>query len=103
MALTTLKPRLVTLKTSSIQVLDTKAGATPRWRGSKLQKMRREVLLAGMFTCVDCGRVSEGNEIDHQVPLEQGGTYDRANLRIRCKECHQAKTAAEATARARGY
>ena len=65
-------------------------------------KVRRRVLLAGSFACVDCGRISQSNEIDHQVPLEQGGSNDDSNLRIRCHECHAAKTADENRARIRG-
>ena len=58
-------------------------------------KIRRSVLVEGGFTCVDCGLVSMSNQIDHQVPLEQGGSNDKENLRIRCIACHAKKTASE--------
>jgi 5-methylcytosine-specific restriction protein A len=38
------------------------------------------------------------NQIDHEVPLEQGGSNDKSNLRIRCIACHAAKTADETKA-----
>jgi 5-methylcytosine-specific restriction protein A len=61
-------------------------------------KIRRDVLVDGGFTCVDCGHVSMSNQIDHDIPLEQGGSHDKNNLRIRCPECHAKKTAAETKA-----
>ncbi|WP_429344005.1 HNH endonuclease [Paraburkholderia sp. GAS42] len=36
------------------------------------------------------------------MPLEQGGSNDDGNLNLLCVECHNAKTAQEAAARARG-
>jgi 5-methylcytosine-specific restriction endonuclease McrA len=67
--------------------------------------------------CVDCGHevstrkigrtvdeaVGHGElewDADHEVPLEDGGEHMLENLRCRCKDCHKAKTAREATARA---
>lgn len=100
MSLKTLKPRLATINTNRIKTLDTKAGATPRIRGSKWMKERQTVLVAGLFTCVDCGLVSASNEVDHDTPLEQGGKNEQGNYRIRCVECHKAKTAREASSRA---
>ena len=40
-------------------------------------------------------------EADHEVPLEDGGEQTIANLRCRCVPCHNAKTAREASDRAR--
>jgi 5-methylcytosine-specific restriction endonuclease McrA len=99
MSLQTLKPRLGVLKANRVPMLDAKAGTTERMGGDAWMKIRRRVLLAGSYTCVDCGRVHHTNEIDHDVPLEQGGSHDDANLRIRCRECHKAKTAREQRAR----
>jgi 5-methylcytosine-specific restriction protein A len=87
--------RLKTLDTRKLQVLDAKAGATPRLYGDTWMKIRRSVLVEGKFACVDCGHMALSNQIDHDVPLEQGGSNDKSNLRIRCIPCHAAKTAAE--------
>ena len=99
MALKTLKPRLAVLNTNRVRVLDTKAGATERMTGRAWMKVRREVLAEGLFACVDCARVSASNQIDHDTPLEQGGSHDKANLKIRCVDCHKAKTNRETKAR----
>lgn len=99
MALKTLKPRLAVLNTNRVKVLDTKAGATERIRGRAWMKERNTALVAGMFTCVDCGHVSASNEIDHDIPLEQGGANHQSNYRVRCIPCHRIKTDKETKAR----
>ena len=101
MKLKTLKSTLPILNTSRVKVLDTKAGATPRIRGSQWMKTRQQALVAGSFTCVDCGRVHTSNEVDHDKPLEQGGSNDQSNLVVRCVDCHKAKTKREAQERYR--
>ena len=95
MKLNRLPSRLQSIVTNRLPVLETKAGTTPRIRGDAWMKTRRKVLVDGGFTCVDCGHVSMSNEIDHDTPLEQGGSNDQSNLRIRCTVCHAAKTKAE--------
>lgn len=40
--------------------------------------------------CVVCA--GEGEEVDHIVPLAQGGTNDLGNLRLLCHPCHQGVT-----------
>lgn len=42
--------------------------------------------------CIDCGNRLD-LEIDHLVPLAEGGPTARANLRLRCDPCHELKTA----------
>lgn len=65
-------------------------------------KIRERVALAHGFACVDCGRtwLPSRDQIDHDTPLEQGGSNEDANLKPRCRECHQAKTTREAGQRA---
>jgi 5-methylcytosine-specific restriction enzyme A len=90
-----LPDRLQAIVTQRLPTLETKAGSTARLRGTTWMKVRRQMLLEGGFTCVDCGLVAMSNQIDHDTPLEQGGSNDKSNLRIRCISCHAAKTAAE--------
>lgn len=45
-------------------------------------------------TCQQCGAF--GHEVDHIIPVSQGGTNDDANLQALCSACHMAKTQAEA-------
>ena len=95
MKLQRIPDRLKALDTRRLPVLETKAGATPRLRGDAWIKVRQRVLVEGKFACVDCGLVSMSNQIDHDIPLEQGGSNDESNLRIRCINCHAAKTKQE--------
>ena len=46
---------------------------------------------------IENGRVSWATEVDHIIPLVQGGArLDRANLQPLCGRCHAEKTAREA-------
>ena len=101
MPLTTVQPRLKAIDTRKVPTLEAKAGTTARIGGRARQTTRYRVLLDGGYACVDCGRVHRTNEVDHDVPLEQGGSNGDHNLRIRCKPCHAVKTAHEARARSR--
>ncbi len=40
--------------------------------------------------CRRCERETPGGEIDHIVPIRDGGTDDPANLRLLCHDCHVA-------------
>jgi 5-methylcytosine-specific restriction protein A len=59
----------------------------------------RARLMSANPLCVLCqreGRVAAATELDHRVPLWQGGTDDEANLDPLCAACHRDKTAREA-------
>jgi len=45
--------------------------------------------------CLDAGRYERAAELDHKVPLWEGGAEHEANLQPLCTSCHAAKTAAE--------
>ena len=62
-------------------------------------KERHTALVAGLFACVDCGHISASNEIDHNIPLEQGGANHQSNYRVRCIPCHAAKSKRDGSAR----
>lgn len=105
MALKMLKPRLQAGRTSAVKVLDTKAGSTQRIRGDTWMAIRRAVMLRDGYQCQGCGIVRLDNEVDHRIPLEQGGSNEMDNLQTLCggpAGCHTRKTKAEATARAGG-
>ena len=61
-----------------------------RWR-----QVRRQVLDKASWTCSEGPHY--GNEVDHRVPLRQGGfgPYDIENLQVLCQEHHIAKTRIE--------
>lgn len=55
--------------------------------------------------CAECERefrVTAASEVDHIVPLADGGADDESNYQSLCEACHKAKTAAENKARAPG-
>lgn len=47
--------------------------------------------------CRSCGEWSDQLEIDHIVPMWEGGSDDVFNLQPLCVECHKEKSAEEAT------
>ena len=102
MKLTMLKPRLQASTAQRMQTLDIKAGATKRIAGYTWQQIRKAVMARDHYQCQLCGCVGIEHEVDHVVPLEQGGSNDMGNLRLTCVECHKVKTAREASARAGG-
>jgi 5-methylcytosine-specific restriction enzyme A len=66
-----------------------------RAKGRKAVALRRRRLnkepLCRM--CKERGRVTEATEVDHIVPLSQGGTDDDSNTRNLCNDCHRQATA----------
>ena len=102
MKLSRLPNRLASIATNRLPVLDTKAGATKRIRGDAWMATRRRILQRDGYACQCCGIVRADNEIDHRVPLEQGGSNDDENLQTLCggpDGCHTRKSKAEAKAR----
>ncbi len=49
----------------------------------------------------DLPKIPKGKEIDHIVPLEDGGSDTPRNLQLLTEKQHAAKTAGEAKARAK--
>ena len=72
--------------------------APNRLRGRKLQALRKSIFRDAPL-CAVCeahGRLAQATELDHIVPLYQGGTDQRDNLQGLCAECHRARTQKEA-------
>jgi 5-methylcytosine-specific restriction protein A len=68
-----------------------------RGYGTEHDKMRAH-LLRTIVTCEECerqGRVTPGHIADHIQPLAHGGTGDRSNFQLLCKDCSDAKTLAD--------
>lgn len=65
---------------------------TADWRAK-----RERILIRDAFVCRSCHRVVSGHEanVDHIVPLEDGGTDDDTNLQTLCRSCHGRKTRRE--------
>ncbi len=74
-----------------------------RTRGRKWQRIRESVLIDSPL-CVRCqgnDKITAASEVDHIIPLHQGGTDDPANLQALCHDCHAEKTATEQGKRTR--
>lgn len=99
-----LKPSLIAAPGRKLAILKTVPGATPRQRGRPWAR-RRAAWLREHPLCSHChqaGRVQAAAEVDHVIPLADGGADDDSNMQSLCRDCHAAKTAAEAAARAKG-
>ena len=105
--LNTLKPRIEVAAAGRVSVNTT---SERRVTGRALQS-RRLRIWSHDPRCVDCGRMTDyphGFELDHEVPLEHGGSDDDGNMKIRCvwfdlegakRGCHEEKTRREAKVR----
>ena len=63
--------------------------------GWEQQRRARRVLYAHDTVCHICGHIG-ATEVDHVVPLAEGGADDESNLRPAHAGCHRAKTGREA-------
>lgn len=71
----------------------TKRGYGAAWRCIRSYVLQRDKYLCA--PCSDLGRVTEATEVDHRVPIAEGGTDEPENLQAICRECHKQKTQAE--------
>jgi len=67
-------------------------GYNATWRRLRRMVLNREPLCR---ECLKEGRLTPATEVDHIVPLSQGGTNDLENLQPLCHSCHSRKTAKE--------
>jgi 5-methylcytosine-specific restriction protein A len=81
--------------------------AAQRGYGSTWRKLR-EMVLADEPLCsdpfgvhADAGQTVVADEVDHIIPLQNGGRNIRSNLLPLCKSCHSRKTATEGRRRIR--
>lgn len=75
-----------------------------RLRGRPGQRLRQQVKSEEPL-CRECtakGLVAATEEVDHIIPLADGGTNDRENMQGLCGACHRAKTQREQAARRGG-
>jgi 5-methylcytosine-specific restriction endonuclease McrA len=101
----TLKPRIGLLDTRRVPSLFVpREGATERTRGGKWSRMRAKWLREHPLCCM-CqaeGYVTAADEVDHVVPLWEGGKDDPSNFQSLCRPHHKAKSAEEAARRGGG-
>lgn len=68
----------------------------PRFKAKRKKlssELRYRVLSRDGFRCVKCGATAEKTilEVDHKIPVIQGGKSIESNLRTLCYECNQGK------------
>ena len=75
----------------------------PAFERSISPQLRNEILERNGFTCQLCGAGAGDPDpfnpnrrvrlhIDHIIPISQGGTDDRSNLRVLCSTCNQGRS-----------
>lgn len=98
---TPLPPRVRNVSLSPVagpDDVDRSSTAHLRLRGRALQKRNARIANRDFYTCQICRRVVAGvgeGQVDHRVPLAEGGADDAANLQWLCVECHRQKTERE--------
>jgi len=99
--LTALKPRTAAL---GKRLSDAPVQVRERLRGRPWARKREGILLRDPL-CVKhlaAGVTIASVEVDHIVPIEQGGSDDDSNLQGLCHDCHAEKTADEQRSRLGG-
>ena len=63
-------------------------------RNTRQQQRRKRLVVfeRDRGKCALCGLTKAFWEVDHQIPLCEGGSDDYRNLRTLCKECHRKET-----------
>jgi len=104
--LQTLKPRLQAAGSRLPALVPTRSDTVERVRGWRGVKDRDRIRERDCGLCQEClrqGRTSVGVAVDHKKPLWDCGSDDDSNKELLCQPCHDAKSAREARARAKGY
>lgn len=75
-----------------------KRGQKVKLSGSAQQARRIRILDRYLNCCHKCGKVFDPTdlEVDHVVPLSEGGADTDENCAPCCRPCHRSKTAQEA-------
>lgn len=64
-------------------------------RGHNSTAEIRAILQRDGYACVKCGNEQGPFDVDHIVPLAEGGTDEPSNKQTLCKPCHDKKTRPE--------
>lgn len=102
MKLKTLQSRVTAAPVLRVKTLDVTPGATARLKGPRYQGKngRNTRWLELNPVCAECMRINPrearaADEVDHIVPLWDGGLDDPSNFQGLCLPHHREKTAAE--------
>lgn len=74
-------------------LFDDRKGIKKKERGRLTLKLRYEIFKRDKFKCVLCGVTGkeEKIEIDHIIPISEGGKTIKSNLRTLCFKCNRGK------------
>lgn len=95
----TIKPTIKMANQATVR----RASGTQRLTGNSLYAIQKRFERNNPRLCAECARIGSvgfGAELDHIVPLWQGGAESDLNRQWLCGVHHREKTAAEATQRA---
>lgn len=101
--LTALKPRVGNAPADRFAAAGAVVGHERQATGHRWRQIRQRILARDCGMCCLCttrGLLELAEEVDHIVPVWDGGTDEDENLQSLCKPCHRAKTAREAARRA---
>lgn len=101
--LTALKPRVGNAPRDRFAEQGAVVGHERQATGHTWRQIRKRILARDCGMCCQClagGLFVLAEEVDHKVPVWEGGTDDDGNLQAICKPCHKAKSAREAARRA---
>jgi hypothetical protein len=79
--------------------LNTRKPNTKRLPGWEWERIRKHVLKRDGWLCLLClarGHYRKALEVDHRIPLSQGGSNELDNLQSLCIDCHSIKSDMEA-------
>ena len=61
---------------------------------------KKTICAEAKWRCASCHRiVDQGFEVDHRIPIADGGSNEAMNLSCLCRNCHRLKTSRESSAR----
>lgn len=66
--------------------------ADVRLSGSERLKRNDRIRERDGFKCKHCSVALRRGEVDHIIPLKDGGTEDDSNCQLLCTDCHLVKT-----------
>jgi len=101
MRLRRLKPAIRSLQPTKSR----RGGSADKRAPESVRTRRRLKLWTEDPHCKGCGVLTDypwGFELDHIVPLSEGGPDTEENSQVLCIECHKAKSRAEAAGRVWG-
>jgi len=98
MKIRTIRPTIRNLEQAKLR----QGGSADKRASSSVRTRMRLKLWTRNPHCANCGKLTNypaGFEMDHIVPLSQGGADTEQNCQILCIDCHRAKSKNEASNR----